>query len=473
MTRARTQTRVLAMLAAVALLLTAVAPVAAAPMSGDTDTTTTTPSTAVTDTVLQQQNATNTTAEQSQGPSLAAQSRLTAVGFNKDYLSVSRANKNTWNVSGPYAVFSSSEDISAARINQTAATAKVLDGSRTVRVSFSPDAAPEGEQSLYRLELFFGDGSSRTVRLFASDTEQIVASAELANAQDFIETMKEDAAAHGYPETIDGIEQYHDWEKQQADLLSDLFGPQLKKLFAWLILTIQTPFAVIGLALAAILGLLYARRVHGWKIRDYVNGDTEADKQYRDILRAYYEEQTAAAEERLNDIDMIGPDHIFWRDAFDVESTRQLARLFAIGEPARDSNGNILRDTDADPLRDENGDLIRDGDGNPVHPPVMRHRGIWDLDESSDYRDTWLEPILRPDMLGDPETALAHATRVLTRMTETYGQQRYRDARKRTRRLQEGMEDRRETDAASTRTLRSTDSGTWRPGQSGAAGGDD
>lgn len=471
MTRQRTQA--LTLVAVVALLLTAVAP-AAAGGPAPTDSASTSSPTAVTDTVLQQGNATNATnGTTSSGPSLASQSRLTTVGFSKDYLSVSRADKNTWNVSGPYAVFSSSEDISAARINQTAATAKVLDGSRTVRVSFAPDAAPQGEQSLYRLQLFFGDGSSRTVRLFASDTEQIVASAELANSREFIETMKEDAEAHGYPATIEGIEEYHQWEKEQADLLSDLLGPQLERLFAWVILTIQTPLAVITIAVAVILLLLWARRVHGWKIRDYVNGDTEADKQYRDILRVYLEEQSAAAEERLNDIDMIGPDHIFWRDAFDVESTRQLARLWAIGEPARDSDGNILRDTDAEPLRDEEGDVIRDGDGAPVHPPVMRHRGVWDLDESSDYRETWLEPILRQDMLGDPETALAHATRVLTRMTETYGQQRYREARKRTRQLQEGLEERRETDSATSRTLHGSDSGTWRPGRSSAAGGDD
>lgn len=400
------------------------------------------------------------------GPTLADRARVTAVSFDKEYLRVERTDEMQWNTTGPYAVFAVSEPVDAARIAQPGATATVLDGGHTVRVAYSEDAAPSGSTSLYTMDLFFEDDSNATASLFARQTNQIVASAELQESAGFIETMKEDAVEHGYEPTIEGIEDYHAWEKEQADIFTNLFGPQFEKLFGWFIITITTPFAIIFFAGVIVLAAWRMLQVHGWKLRAHQNAVDLREQSRQQMRLAYFAEQDAADEERLEDLDEIGPSHIYWSDAFDVQSVKQLADLFAFGKPAVDPEGHIIRDTDADPLTDHDGETLTWDDGTPVYPPIKEHCGYLDL-QDAEWRDTWLEPILRPDMLGDEQTALAHAKRALMRMTTHYGQADYRTARAEVRALLDDLDQ-----EVSDRTYRSRTSQKRGNGR-GVPGGDD
>lgn len=421
-------------------------------------------------TPLQASNNSTTPAESaSDQPPIAETARVTAVSFDEDYLRTSRTDANTFNTTGPYAVFAVSQNVEAARVTEPKADAKVLDGGRTVRVSYADDAAPEGQRSLYTLELYFEDGSKRTFDLYASQTDQVVASAAVKEAQDLLDQMRDDAEEDGYEPTLEGIEAHYEQTKEDAEFFSNVFGPQFKALFAWIIFTVQTPFAVIGGAIVIIIAAWRILKIHGHKIRSLQQGIDLIEQARQTMYLTYREQQDAADEERLEDVPEIGPLHIYWQDAFGVQSVKQLADEFAWGRPATDEEGNIIRDTDADPLTDDDGNVLRWSDGSPVYPAVMQHHGIADLRRADSLRDTWLEPVIRRDMLGDGATALAHAKRALMRMTTHHGQPQYREARAKTRELLKDIEQARSPDGGASsqhQRRRSAPRGA-------AAGGDD
>lgn len=430
---------------AVLVVLTLLVPIAStAALAQETETETETPVPTVTpvDGGSENTEGSNTTAGAG-GPTLADRSRVTAVQFDREYLrTVRRPEGDGWNTTGPYAVFTSSSTVEAARISQPNADAVVLDGGRTVQVSYTAEAAGQDSSTYYTLELFYEDGSSRTLDLYARQTDQIVSSAEVEDAEDFLDTMREDAEEHGYAPTIEGVEKYHEWEKQQADLFTNLFGPQFEKLFAWTIITVQTPFALIGLGILVLVAAWRILRVHGWKLRSMQNSADLTEQRRRELDYAYREAQSTADEERLEDVEEIGPYAVYWLDALGVSSTKQLADLFAFGRPATDESGQIIRDTEADPIEDpETGDIQRWPNGDPVYPPVWDHRGVASLRNAPSLRESWLEPMLRPDMLGSESSALAHGRRALKRMTSHYSQPQYRAARAELSSMLEQMND--------------------------------
>jgi hypothetical protein len=422
------------------------------------------------------------------GATLAQASRVTAVQFDRDYLRTTRRADDSFNTTGPYAVFTSSRPLAAARITQPNADASVLDGSHTVHVSYAADAAGESGASLYELELFYEDGSTRTVDLYATRTDQYVASTDVRAAEDFLETMSEDAEEHGFETDIEGISAYHEWEKERADLFDNLFGPQFQALFAWLIVTVSTPFAIILLSIVVILSVIGLLRTHGWKLRSQQHGADTVEQRRRELHHAYQEDRTAADEERLQDIPEIGKhNEVFWKDGLGISTVKQLADAFAFGQVARDSEGNIVRDESAEPLTNADGEVRRWPNGDPVYPPVLRHRGIEDLEAANSLEDTWLEPMLRPDMLGDPASTLAHAKWALKRMTSHHGLAAYQGSRQRVAEMLNHLSDSRATKwetfggsgseyeerhSTSTSTTRSTGR-DFGAGPGGAAGGDD
>jgi len=70
---------------------------------------------------------------------------------------------------GPFALFSLSAPAENARIAQSAADAQLLEGEQTLRVDYDDDdAAPTDGESYYEVELFFEDGSTKTIGLTAS-----------------------------------------------------------------------------------------------------------------------------------------------------------------------------------------------------------------------------------------------------------------------------------------------------------------
>lgn len=390
----------------------------------------------------------NTSGSGAAGPgglTLAESARVTPVQFNREYLQVSAREgpEEAYNTVGPYVVFAVSERVATARIQQPKAQATVREGT-TVRVEYATDAAPPDETSLYTLELFFADGSSRTIKLYATRTDQIVASSDAKAGADFLDTMKQDAEDHGFNATIEGAERYHEWEKEQADILSNLFAPQFKKLLLWATATLQTPLALILMATAAILAAVYLLRSHGAKIRLYQQSKNLLKQSRRELIQAYRDDQHAADEMRLREIDEIGRAAKYWEDRLDVHSAKQLADLMAYGEPIRDSAGNIVRwsqdeaaDQGIEPIE---GDPDEDDAEDVVYPPKLKHRGVYDLKDAEDLRNTWLEPVIRRDTPITDTSALAHAKQALLKMTTRFGQPQYRPARTEVRALAETLD---------------------------------
>lgn len=423
-------------------------------------------------------NTTNaTTTPTPSGPlSMADTARLTPVPFNKDYLRVQTVTADEkYKTTGPYVVFATNHDVKAARISQSQARARVLDGSRTIKVEFAPDAAPPDNRSLYTLQLFFEDGSTKKVDIMAQKTDLAVVSATVKKAGDFIEEMKEDAQAHGYEPTLQGLERYHEWEKEQADLFNDLFGTELEKMFGAFVAIASSALMLIAIGVGIILLARRLLKTHGHKLKSYQNSKNLADTKRRELEIQYREDASAASESRLEDVPLIGSDHVFWSDALGVETEAQLARLFAFGRPVTDAHGNIKRRSPEDVhdskvayYEDENGDPYEDDQGNIVYKPLMAHEGIKDLEQADDPHETWLEPMLRPDMLGSYEAALAQAKNVLKRMSTRYGQPQYREARG----LVRDELHRASTGSPSNFTESRTNSNSFNYGTS-SAGGDD
>jgi hypothetical protein len=385
----------------------------------------------------------------SSGPTLAEQVRITPVKFDRDYLRVRPGDApNTYRTVGPYVVFATSLNVEAATIEQPGATATVMDGSRTIRVAYQPDAATGDEPSLYTLTLYFADDSKRTIKLYATRTNQIVASAELKAASEFIEQMKEDAKAHGFPTTIEGIEEYHEWEREQADIFSNFLGPELERLFVFLISYVRSSLAVILSAVVAIIIGFYIKRAHGYKIEDMVNGGNATERKRRDYASFYEGQHSSAASEALHAVDEIGTLYEgFILDAFGDRTVKQWADRWAYGEP----------------LCDETGAFARDDDGNIR----WKHRGIDDLLEADNLRETALEPLLRHEMIGDEQTVLMLITAALERLTDHYSLRQYDDPAQKARTLLEQHSD------SLTESVSTGGSWTGTSRHGGAVGGDD
>lgn len=441
-------------LALAVLLVASVGPFLAAPVAAQDETPTPTPNATTTPTPTANgtaENGTgNTTAVASNTTTpapgeltLADQVRLTPVDLGEDWSRVETTEADReYEVTGSFVVFSASERITAARVAQPKADARVLDGGRTVEVRFDDDAALPDNQTLYTVDLYLQDGSSVSVDLLVKKTDLAVVSSDLTAASGFIETMTEDAEAHGYPATISGIRDYHKWEKRQADIFDNLLGPELSKAFGGLIAIGSSALLVMSFVAIAVLNWRRQKKMHENKLKGLMNGDNLAVRKRREMTLRYEEDNVAADEHRLEDVDLIGGDHVYWSE-MGVETVKQLATLFAVGRPTVDGDGHIVRqdpdDPDCEYVEDYQGNLITDADNTFVPAPVMEHRGLADLEEAvsrgESLRDTWLEPILRPDMLGSPESALAHARRALEMMASRYGQPQYQEAYRRLSRL--------------------------------------
>jgi len=203
------------LLALVIVLSMAVAPVGAAvadPVAQQNNETATPTPTA--------NNSTSTPTNSSGAPTAASQVRITPEKFDEPFLAVSvRESDAAYETTGPFALFTLSREVEAARISQQPASAQVLAGGTQVKVSYADDAAPPGETSLYTLELFFEDGSSKSVELYARQTGVSVGAADLQDYAPVIEELREVSEAHGYGTSPDAMLSYLDWVNERADLI--------------------------------------------------------------------------------------------------------------------------------------------------------------------------------------------------------------------------------------------------------------
>jgi len=135
-------------------------------------------------------------------PGAAAGLRVTPIDFGEEWMGTETTDSDAeYATTGPFALFSLSAPAENARIAQSAAGAQLLEGEQTLRVDYDDDAAPTDGESYYEVELFFEDGSTKTIGLTASETGVSVAASDYAEYQALIEEMEEPATERGFEAT--------------------------------------------------------------------------------------------------------------------------------------------------------------------------------------------------------------------------------------------------------------------------------
>lgn len=340
----------------------------------------------------------NTTDSSTGRPDSADVVRILPVEIDSQIVTIETAKQGeTYNTSGPFALFSLSEPVEEVAIQQQGASATVLNGGQVVKIQYNSDAAPVGKTSLYNLQLWFDDGSSRSVELYASETSKTVSESSLKKYRPEMLQMLEDAEKAGYERTPDGLEAYYEDQKATAELLDSLFSERAKQLLAHLFGIIRNPF---GIALGIVIILV----VSAWILRqnrsvlDMLSNDSGKFARLRDqYWLKYKEQQQSAADRELRDVEGIGElGQVYWQDAYNVTTVAELAELF---------RGNYPHMND--------GEIVRIG-------------GIDGLD-SENVDKSWLEPVCRNNRLPGPQIALTHGKKALEEAKRRYGMGVYYD----------------------------------------------
>lgn len=400
------------------LLLMPVTPAVAATAS-ETGATAITPDTVGVDAMQQETNstatetstptgtATETESESSassstEDPSIAESVTLKPVRFREEFLSVSVRDTGgalALNTSGPFVMIASSERVETARVQQSKASAQTIGDGEMVRVDYDSDAADVGTRSLYTVELFFSDGSSKTVKLYAASTD-VASGSEIEEYRPVLDDMLDSAEESGYERSPDGLEGYHTDLRQKAELLSGFLTDQAKRLATSIISILWNPLGLISIAL--LIALLAYRRhsKRGWSLDIISNDSGRAARKLRELWIKYQQDRQTAAEEPLRELDEVGEmGEIYWNDALGITTVAELAELF---------DGDY-------PIQDDESDV--------------RHIGGVDEIDEMQLGDSWLEPVCRDGRLPSEEIALAHGKAALRRMCVEYGMDwKYRDA---------------------------------------------
>lgn len=325
-------------------------------------------------------------------PSTADTVRVLPVQFEPEYLSVDTAQQGArYNTSGPFAVFSFSEPVDQVAIQQPKATATVLEGGRQVRVSYEPDAAPVGSQSLYELQVYFADGSSRTIELYAERTSVDVGSAEMKKYRPFILDVLEDAEEAGYDRSPEGAESHYEDVQETAQLLDSLFVEQAVRLLGSLFGIVSNPLGIASILVGAAIVTYWMLSRNRSMLELLTNDSGKSARKRQELWLKYKQAQQTAAEEPLSELKGVGEmGEIYWRDAFGVDTVAGLAELFRQGFPVR-----------------------RDGE--------TKHVGGVDSLDVETIDASWLEAVCRDHRLPSVEIALAHGKLALRRMVSEYG----------------------------------------------------
>jgi len=262
------------------------------------------------------QTANNTTTPSgpngSTSPTAASQVRITPEKFDEPFLAVTvRESDSVFETTGPFALFTLSHEVEAARISQQPAEAQVLAGGTQVKVTYADDAAPPGETSLYTLELFFTDGSTKEIELYARQTGVSVGASELMEYAPVLEELRQLAEQHGYGTSPEELEAYLSWVNERADLIDGFLTKSAAQLMA--------------LAIAASMNWLFWLLLLG--------------------LIA------------LVAVPAVGSNAVYWRDGHGVRSAGQLARMAAFGAHRQTEDGlvqvhNGVDDLDTESLED-------------------------------------------------------------------------------------------------------------------------
>lgn len=347
-------------------------------------------------------------------PDLAATARILPIQFEADFITTSTVDQGEqYNTSGPFALWSVSSEIEAAAVQQPGATATVLDGGNVVKVEYDQDAAPVGQASLYELELYFSDDSSRVLELYARNTDVDVGNRQMTRYRTFVMDVLNDAESAGYDRSPEGAQSHYEDVKADAQLLDSLFTERAKRFIGNIIGILTNPLGIAAILLSAAgisAYLLWSNR----QVLEWLSTGTSKTKQLRERYWIQYEKhKQTAAEEHLREV--VGESNeIYWSDAFDVDTVAGLAELFRTGVAVR-----------------------RDGE--------IAHVGGVDELEAETIASSWLEPVTREHRLPSPEIALTDGKKALHRMITEYGMGHiYGDAHERVVELIDELDESRE-----------------------------
>jgi hypothetical protein len=346
--------------------------------------------------------ANNSTAPNGSGaPTIASQVRISPVKFDEPFLAVSvRESDAAFETTGPFAMFTLSRDVEAARITQQPATVQVLQGGSQIKVSYADDAAPPGETSLYTLELFFADGSKKTVELYARKTGVSVAASDLKEYGPVVEELREVSEAHGYGTTPDEMLSYLEWVNDRADLIDGFLTKSAAKLMGLAIAaSVNWLFWLLLLGLLALVAK-WIQKSWGGLLEALQNDVGRAERKRRELELTYQEQKQTADEVPLEEVPAVGSNAVYWRDGHGVRSAGQLARMAAFGAHRQTEDGL-----------------------------EQVHEGVGDL-EKQGLESSWLEPVLRGNRIPTAKQALGEVKATLEHMETKHNLGHlYRDAR--------------------------------------------
>jgi|AntDeeMetagen285_2_1112576.scaffolds.fasta_scaffold00083_20 hypothetical protein len=343
-------------------------------------------------------NGTNTTAANATtdtAPGTAERLRVSPVAFGEDWLDTRTIEADReYNTTGPFAVFSLSEPAQNVRVAQSGAEARLLEGSQTLRIDYADDAAETGS-TYFQVELFFADGSSTTIDLYATQTSVSVASTEYAAYSELISEMQDEAEERGYATTPDGLLNLNEFKTERVQLVESFLIERAQQLFSTFILIIQNPLAwVVGIL--AIVMIAYRREsTHGGWLNIVENAASETKRKQQQLVAVYQQHTETANEERISELPEINDQQeVYWRDAFDVHTIQQLANL------ARDGPKSVDKEA------------LTDG-GEPTSAISQIN--------AENIHDSWLAESFSTNRLSGPEEALSGIRAALRRIESKYG----------------------------------------------------
>ncbi|WP_135306354.1 hypothetical protein [Haloarcula amylovorans] len=391
-TSGRSRRRWLAVLVAILALSSVVMPAAAA-ATDSTPVRLDTP-----DTVAQTAN--NTTATNtSNGPTTASQTRITPAIPDADYVSVTVVESDQrFNTSGTFATFALSEPVDAVRIEQPNARARVLGDGSVVQVQYDRKAAPGDNPSLYSVELFFADGSTRTFELLATNTD-VTASPSINPAyEEHIEYFESQAEDMGYDADPEGVRAYVENREDRAQFFEGLWTDQIKTFIGLRFAQAASPLDwVAGITIIAIVAY-WLNRQHGWVLRIQQLAVSRAELVREAVRQEAERQRNAAAKHPLSEVDGIGNNaQRFWTK-MGVETVENMIQVACKGIVAADEHGGAQTD--------EDGNII------------LAHQGVDDLvaveplTERELRENTWLKPVILEGRLR-ASTALSHIENAL------------------------------------------------------------
>lgn len=363
--------------------------------------------------------------------------RVTPANPNENYLSIeTQSTDAVYNTSGPHATFSLSERVDAARIEQPKANAQVLGGGSVIRVEYEDDAGVGGNASLYSVELFFKDGSTRTLDLYATQTDVSVDGAQYAAYSDYIEYTLRQAESNGFAQTPEGAQNYLEAQEERAKLFDSLFTEQVI-MFLAIVMQAARNFITWVIAIGFIAGLaIYFERKHGWILRLQQMAESRAELMREAVRQDYEERRNTAAKHPLEDVKEIGPNAArYWRE-LGVETVDDMIEVACKGIVALTEDGRIQYNEDDEVVYAHHGvDDLKD-----VDPLTMEHL----------RSQTWLGPLILEGRLA-PTTAMSNIEAALMVAEKEYNRgNEVRDARRTVSELNERLAGRRDFEDAET-----------------------